>query len=219
MEKEFRSRLIPRKGSVHPILPKIPQKQSALRREVIEEEPPDDVAQTKRLPQVRRSSKVMSRNIKKYELIFVCVCLFQKYVLTNASMKIFWRIIDWLKRFIFLKIYNANESTYPFPNFSGATVEVWEWISYFTPHFEMYVITHLWKYCRWHDEKAMLFSQGGVDKRVWYTGYRYFLCTYGSNISAFFFSSLTTIQTDQNFIDDIFSCIFFCENLCIVNKI
>ena len=32
--------------------------------------------------------------------------------------------------------YNVwDEITYPFPNFNGGTVEVWEWISYFVPHF------------------------------------------------------------------------------------
>ena len=31
--------------------------------------------------------------------------------------------------------YNVwDESTYPFPNFNSATVEVWEWISNFIPH-------------------------------------------------------------------------------------
>ena len=29
---------------------------------------------------------------------------------------------------------------YPFPNFNGGTVEVWEWISNFIPHFIMDVI-------------------------------------------------------------------------------
>ena len=31
--------------------------------------------------------------------------------------------------------------TYPFPNFNGKTVEVWEWISNFIPHFVVDVIT------------------------------------------------------------------------------
>ena len=35
-----------------------------------------------------------------------------------------------------------DEITYPFPNFEGATVEVWEWISYFIPHFTEHVITY-----------------------------------------------------------------------------
>ena len=34
------------------------------------------------------------------------------------------------------------EIAYPFPNFNGCTVEVWEWISNFIPHFTMYVITY-----------------------------------------------------------------------------
>ena len=42
------------------------------------------------------------------------------------------------------KYINYNwweEISYQSPNFNGATVEVWEWISGFTPHFIKYVIT------------------------------------------------------------------------------
>ena len=35
-----------------------------------------------------------------------------------------------------------DEITYPFPYFIGATVEVWELISYFIPHFTRHVITY-----------------------------------------------------------------------------
>ena len=35
------------------------------------------------------------------------------------------------------------EITYPFPNFKGEAVEVWEWISNFIPHFIMDVITYI----------------------------------------------------------------------------
>ena len=51
--------------------------------------------------------------------------------------------IDWLKNPSTDKLSHAqvwDEITYPFPNFNGYTVEVWEWISYFIPHFEMDVI-------------------------------------------------------------------------------
>ena len=34
------------------------------------------------------------------------------------------------------------EITYPLPNFNGTTVEVWEWISNFIPHFPVHVITY-----------------------------------------------------------------------------
>ena len=33
---------------------------------------------------------------------------------------------------------------YPFLNFNGCTVEVYEWISNFIPHFIMDVITYAW---------------------------------------------------------------------------
>ena len=36
----------------------------------------------------------------------------------------------------------SDENTYPFPNLNGATVEVWEWISYFIPHLTAHVIIH-----------------------------------------------------------------------------
>ena len=35
-----------------------------------------------------------------------------------------------------------GEITYPFLNFNGCTVEVWEWISYFTPNFMMDIIIY-----------------------------------------------------------------------------
>ena len=35
-----------------------------------------------------------------------------------------------------------DEITYPFLNFNGSTVEVCEWISKFTPHFVMDIITY-----------------------------------------------------------------------------
>ena len=35
-----------------------------------------------------------------------------------------------------------DEMTYQFPNFNGATAEVWEWKSNFIPHIIMDVITY-----------------------------------------------------------------------------
>ena len=46
----------------------------------------------------------------------------------------------WISNHIHLKVW--NEVTYPFPNFKGATVEVWEWISNIIPDFIMDVITY-----------------------------------------------------------------------------
>ena len=49
-------------------------------------------------------------------------------------------IPPWISKHLSIKVW--DEITYPFPNFSGATVEVWEWISNFIPHFIMDVITY-----------------------------------------------------------------------------
>ena len=38
-----------------------------------------------------------------------------------------------------------NEITYPFPNFNGVTVEVWEWMRNFIPHFNMHVNTYAYR--------------------------------------------------------------------------
>ena len=46
------------------------------------------------------------------------------------------------KNHIHCKVW--DEIAYPFPNFNGATVEVWEWISNFTPLFTGHVISYPW---------------------------------------------------------------------------
>ena len=35
-----------------------------------------------------------------------------------------------------------DEITYPFSNFNGCTVDVWEWINNVIPHYEIDVITY-----------------------------------------------------------------------------
>ena len=47
----------------------------------------------------------------------------------------------WISNHIHYKMW--DEITYPFPNFNSCTVEVWEWISNFIPHFIRHVITYL----------------------------------------------------------------------------
>ena len=48
--------------------------------------------------------------------------------------------LTWISDYIHYKVW--GEITYSFPNFNGCTVEVWEWISDFTPHFIKDVITY-----------------------------------------------------------------------------
>ena len=50
----------------------------------------------------------------------------------------------WICNYIYYKLW--DEITYPFPNFSGHTIKVWEWISNVIPH----LIGHLLQWCsRW----------------------------------------------------------------------
>ena len=47
---------------------------------------------------------------------------------------------DWISNNIHYKVWDGI--TCPFPNFNGATVEVWEWINILIPSFTGYVITY-----------------------------------------------------------------------------
>ena len=50
----------------------------------------------------------------------------------------------WVIYYIYSNV--LDKITYPFPNFNYATIEVWEWISNFSPYYTVYVITHpLWE--------------------------------------------------------------------------
>ena len=49
-------------------------------------------------------------------------------------------ISAWISNYIHYEVW--DEITDPFPNFNGATVEVWEWTSDFIPHFIEHVITY-----------------------------------------------------------------------------
>ena len=42
-------------------------------------------------------------------------------------------ITAWINNSMLSKVW--DEITHPFPNFSGCTVQVWEWVSCFIPHF------------------------------------------------------------------------------------
>ena len=46
----------------------------------------------------------------------------------------------WVSNHIYYKMW--DEVIYPSPNFNGGTVEVWEWISNFIPHFTGSVIAY-----------------------------------------------------------------------------
>ena len=75
-------------------------------------------------------------------------CLFHLHLCWLTQYLLTWG--PFTKRFNFNPSLESNhmsskvcgEITFPFPNFSGATIEVWEWISNFIPHFSVDVITY-----------------------------------------------------------------------------
>ena len=81
----------------------------------------------------------------------------------------------WISNLISYKMW--GEITYPLPNFNGATVEVWEWISNFTPHFTGHVITYpcrahiLWDIlCIWVDwERWEQLSSYSANSRIFFS--------------------------------------------------
>ena len=52
----------------------------------------------------------------------------------------FTLIPAWISNYIYYKMW--YEITYPFSNFNGEAVEVWEWISNFISHFTVHIITY-----------------------------------------------------------------------------
>ena len=50
------------------------------------------------------------------------------------------KIAVWMNNHIPSKVW--DNVAYPFPNFNGFTIEVWEWINNFLPHFIMDVINY-----------------------------------------------------------------------------
>ena len=51
----------------------------------------------------------------------------------------FTLIPAWIINYIHYKVW--DDITFPFPNFNGASVEVWEWMNNIIPHFTEQVIT------------------------------------------------------------------------------
>ena len=77
------------------------------------------------------------------QIIFGLECKFDtKEVHGNKYDKSYTAATAWISNHIPSKVW--DEITYPFPNFNGYTVEVWEWISNFIPHFIMDIITYPW---------------------------------------------------------------------------
>ena len=58
--------------------------------------------------------------------------LFEGYIWLPKRYRSTRNTFAWIHNYNRCKVW--DEITYPFPNFNGATVEVWDWISNFIPH-------------------------------------------------------------------------------------
>ena len=69
----------------------------------------------------------------------------------------------WISHHMLIKVW--DKCTYPFPNFNGATVEAWEWMSNFFSDFTRYLITY--PCC---DSSWTMFIKGALWVCQWYWG-------------------------------------------------
>ena len=93
-----------------------------------------------------------SQRVSNAESVFIChvslikIALWKPYYGSGAchSGDSLWTWINIIpariNNYIYYNVW--GEITFPFPNFNGATVEVWEWISNFILHFIMDLVIH-----------------------------------------------------------------------------
>ena len=65
-------------------------------------------------------------------------------------------IAAWISNYIHYNVW--DEITYPYSNFNGSTVEVWEWISNSIPHFAGHVITQYGRTIGWVVSSVELYA-------------------------------------------------------------
>ena len=70
--------------------------------------------------------------------LFMLDCFLLGFFCVDGNEKYSGGIPTWISNDIHHYVW--DEITYPFPNFNSTTVEVWEWISNFIPHFTGCVI-------------------------------------------------------------------------------
>ena len=75
----------------------------------------------------------------KFEISFGRICyIIRDPRVLNPGLTL---VPAWIRIHIHYRMW--DEIIFPFPNFNGSAVEVWEWIKYFIPHFIGHVITYL----------------------------------------------------------------------------
>ena len=108
------------------------------------------------------------RNVQRSsDTIAPCLAMIEisKYTITGPF---YWHVLDLIPAWISncTQYIMWGEITYPFPNFNGATVEVWEWISNFIPHFIIDVITS--QYSRMGNYATVWMDSQRVTRHILY---------------------------------------------------
>ena len=99
-------------------------------------------------------SKILKISSVNFRIIFIVELSFKILCITilQHSAKYCWAlfyqhgltlILAWISNYTHYNVW--NQTTYPFLNFNGATVELHEWRSNFNPHFTEHVI--IYPYC------------------------------------------------------------------------
>ena len=121
-----------------------------------------------------------------------CFCIFQQYKFIHSAHKIDsynstssnrGLLLTWINP-IRYKVWAGI--TYPFPNFNGCTIEVWEWINNFSLQFTGHVITYPW----WDKIKPCLYKGPGL-RFLWIT------LTHWGRVTHICVSKLTIIGSDN----------------------
>ena len=90
-----------------------------------------------------KNKNFLQENVPENVIHKLSAILFRPHwIISLGPLLLTWinSITAWISNHMLSKV--GDEITYPFPNYNGFTVEVWEWISKFTSHFIMDVITY-----------------------------------------------------------------------------
>ena len=113
--------------------------------------------------------------MKQWYTLYVLLCTYGSQLISqNAPSAPFTNMVElkstaWISHYIHYKMW--DKITYPFPNFNGAPVEVWEWISDCIPHFTVEVwewISDCIPHFTWHMITCPCWLNHVIKRDPWY---------------------------------------------------